>query len=198
MGEGPTEPHKNDRAAAEPTGHPTERRFTVGEAAELLGITAEAVRSRIKRKTLRSTKDGSTVYVLLEGGQTATGRDQTDARTTPEPDQTDDRAELVDVLRDQVEYLRDQLGEEREARRRADMLLARLTEANATLAGQVRELTAPTGTPHGPQGGAEASEGADGPEAPTDAHTDAQGPEGLDKQTDLTTRRPWWLRWLGG
>ncbi|MDP9478463.1 MAG: hypothetical protein M3R38_22745 [Actinomycetota bacterium] len=73
---------------------------------------------------------------------------------------------MVDVLRDQVEYLREQLGEEREARRRADMLLARLAEANAALAGEVRELTAPGRPLDGPETDAEASEDARSP-APT-------------------------------
>src|SRR5687768_1507843 len=46
------------------------RRVTVSEAADILGITAEAVRTRIKRGRLDSVKDppkpGGTVYVLLE------------------------------------------------------------------------------------------------------------------------------------
>ncbi len=192
MGEGLTEPRNHDRAhdraAPEPTEHPTGR-ATVGEAAGILRITAEAVRSRIKRGTLESTKEGGTVYVLLEGrhdhaGRTAAEHDRTNAQTAPEPDQTGDRAELVDVLRDQVEYLREQLGEEREARRRADMLLARLAEANASMAGQIRELTAPEGGPGVPQSGAEASEGAS-------PRSDRAGPQ-------TSGWRPWWIRWFGG
>ena len=49
---------------------PDKRRVTVAEAAEILGITAEAVRTRIKRRKLESVKQppgpGGTVYVLLE------------------------------------------------------------------------------------------------------------------------------------
>ena len=45
------------------------RRLSVQEAADVLGVTVDAVRGRIKRRTLASTKgeDGS-VYVLLEEG----------------------------------------------------------------------------------------------------------------------------------
>ncbi len=38
---------------------PPGRRLTVSEAAGRLGISAEAVRSRLKRGTLRSVKDGA-------------------------------------------------------------------------------------------------------------------------------------------
>lgn len=38
------------------------------------------------------------------------------------------------------------------------MLLARLTEANANMAGQIRELTAPQDAPHDPESAPEASE----------------------------------------
>src|SRR4051812_22557625 len=45
---------------------------TVQEAAEILGITVDAVRGRIRRGTLDSTKVKGQVYVLLE----ATSREQ--------------------------------------------------------------------------------------------------------------------------
>ena len=85
------------------------RRVTVAEASEILGITAEAVRTRIKRGKLDSIKDppdrSGTVYVLLEvdqtspnAGPTVEGQDQT-------TDQTEGRGELVEALREQVAYL---------------------------------------------------------------------------------------------
>src|SRR5215208_3393279 len=43
-------------------------RLTVAQAAASLGITEGAVRSRIKRGTLPTTKEGGTVFVLLGGG----------------------------------------------------------------------------------------------------------------------------------
>jgi hypothetical protein len=50
----------------------TGRRYTVPEAAEILGLTVEAVRGRIKRDKLRSTKEDSTVYVFLDTDQIPT------------------------------------------------------------------------------------------------------------------------------
>jgi hypothetical protein len=41
-------------------------RFTVAQAADVLGLSAEAVRMRIKRGTLAHVKEENTVYVLLD------------------------------------------------------------------------------------------------------------------------------------
>ena len=57
-------------------GQPTKRLLTVHEAADALGLTVEAVRSRIKRGTLQKEKDDDgTVYVVVENGG---GRPSTD------------------------------------------------------------------------------------------------------------------------
>ncbi len=113
---------------------PPGRRLTVSEAAGALGISAEAVRSRLKRGTLRSVKDDATVYVLLETDQS---RPDT-AQTPPDPDQTYDQSELVAQLRDEIAFLRDQVR--------------RQQEITAQQAVTMRALTAP--------GEPEASEGA--------------------------------------
>ena len=84
-----------DRAATE------RRRATVPEAAELLGISVEAVRSRIKRGTLESANDSGRTYVLLDAAQ-----------IRPVSDQALDR-ELIDELRDRVRSLERRLDEER-------------------------------------------------------------------------------------
>ena len=54
-------------------GHTTpyeRRRVTVAEAAEALGISAEAVRMRIRRGTLQYERHEGTVYVLLDADHT--------------------------------------------------------------------------------------------------------------------------------
>ncbi|MDP9486613.1 MAG: helix-turn-helix domain-containing protein [Actinomycetota bacterium] len=195
-------------------------RATVGEAAEILGITAEAVRSRVKRGTLKSVKEGSTVYVLLEDGvtnwqqtadRTAPEYDRAKTQTPPEHDRTDDRAALVDSLEDQIRYLREQLAEEREARRRADTLLARLTEANASMAHQIRELTAPERPPDeagtDAEDAEEVEERGEHAEAQADAQGGAEASEGAEHRPDRAgpqrgvqdARRPWWIRiFVGG
>jgi hypothetical protein len=66
----------DDRTAYEP------RRVTVSQAADALGISAEAVRMRVRRGTLGSEHVEGTVYVLLDADQTQhvgdTSTDRTD------------------------------------------------------------------------------------------------------------------------
>lgn len=109
MGEGRTdEPQANQR-------------LTVAQSAAALDITEGAVRSRIKRGTLPTVKEGGTVYVIWGGGSP-------EANQTPHIDEPPDQSELVESLRDQVAYLRQQLEAEREAGRRKDHLLAAALE----------------------------------------------------------------------
>lgn len=162
-------------------------RLTVAAAADELGISAEAVRSRIKLGTLESVKDGSTVYVLLpwprprpDDDQTADQRDRTHDQTSPEHDRAGAQGELVDSLLDQVAYMREQLAEEREARRRADTIIAQLTQANATLARRVPEIEPPEAT-----GAPESDEGA------------PYGTSRQEAQDSLQRRPSWWKRFFG-
>jgi hypothetical protein len=84
------------------------RRLTVAEASEILGVTVEAVRGRIKRGTLEHERDSGAVYVLLDTDQPTTGRQ-------PGDDQPTDQArpgaheELADELRNRIRYLERQV-----------------------------------------------------------------------------------------
>ena len=104
---------------------PKRRRYTVADAAEVLGITAEAVRTRIKRGTLESLKEGGTVYVLLSTDQTLPARG-------PDGTQTADRSQsqssvLISEMRDRIEDLRAQLEAERRANEENRRIIAALT-----------------------------------------------------------------------
>ncbi|WP_047866696.1 hypothetical protein [Rubrobacter aplysinae] len=169
----------------DPTGpdqSPAGRWVTVNEAAEARGISVEAVRGRVKRGTVRHERRGGTVYVLLEGDQTPPGRDQSTTSQRSDDDQSEasEASPLVDVLQDQVEYLRGQLEAEREARRRADHIIAALTE-------RIPELEAPPQSTQEAESVAEsASEGADRGEA-SEKRTE---PQSVGEQE----RVPWWRR----
>src|SRR3712207_9593058 len=84
------------------------RRTTVAEAAEVLGISAEAVCIRIRRGTIPVEWEGGTVYVLLDA--------PAEERTTG--DQTDDPIELISELRDRISSLERQMDEERRSEER--------------------------------------------------------------------------------
>ena len=149
------------------------RRLTVAEASEALGITAEAVRSRIKRRTLRTTREGGTVYVLLRD----TDRAQPDTdRARPVEEAPPDRTDaLIDALAGQVEDLRGQLQAERQAHAEARRIIAGLVE-------RIPALEPP-------------SEPRESPETPpADAPSTSAPPEAQEPPEP----RPWWRRMFGG
>ncbi len=160
-------------------------RLTVHEAAGAMGISAEAVRQRIKRGTLETKKDpNGTVRVLLDADRTRNDARTDGDRTT---DRTADQALItahLDHLEQEVAFLRAELQrreqDHREESRRKDHLLAAALE-------RVPQLEAPASPEprEAPQGTAEESEGSE-PHPPTGGAQEA--PE----------RRSWWRRLLDG
>ena len=148
------------------------RWLDVGEAARELGISTDAVRKRIARGSLRSDREDGHVRVWLDVGGTEAGREA----------QVDGEA-LVEVLQDHIADLRVQLEAEREARRRADTIIAQLTQANAALAAKVPELEAAESREETAEGTAEGPERAE-------PHSNAPGAQ-------EAVLRPWWRRWFG-
>jgi hypothetical protein len=156
----------------------------VQEAAEHLGTTVDAIRKRVQRGTIAHDKDpDGRVWILLDtdmprqdAGQDTAGRRQ------------DGGSEMVEELRDRIAYLERQVEEEREARRRADTILAQLSAANAEQARTIRAIEAPASDEP-----AEAAETVE--EAPEQAppRSDAPGPQ-------TGAQRPWslWRRIFGG
>src|SRR5215216_524524 len=115
----------------------TSRRLTVQEAAEVLGTSVDAVRMRIRRGSIESEKDpDGRVHVWVNGDSTETG-----PRLDGEP------TALISAKDETIRVLSEQLEAEREARRRADTIIAQLTQANAALAARVPELEAPREVP---------------------------------------------------
>jgi hypothetical protein len=139
------------------------RRLSVPETAEALGISGDAVRSRIKRGTLATVREGGRVFVVLGGS------DRPNAQAQPTSVPSEDR--LYQEMQARIRYLESQVEQEREARRRADTLLARLMD-------RLPELEAPS---------SEATPGEPEREEPRSDIPGAQ--EG--------TQRPWWRRILG-
>jgi hypothetical protein len=139
----------------------------VAEAAEILGISAEAVRGRIRRGTLPVERESGTVYVLLDHpSEDRTTADQ--PRTTG--DQPDDRTDLL------IAELQDRVRSLEEANRENRRIIAALTS-------RIPAIEAPqeaTETPETVEGEPERAE-------PRPATGGAQ--EGA--------RRPWWRRVLG-
>jgi hypothetical protein len=163
------------------TSQTTSRRLTVQEAAEALGTSVDAVRMRVRRGSLESEKapDGR-VYVHLNVDS---------SETRPRPDV--ESAALLESKDETISLLKDQLREEREARRRADTLLAQLTQATSNLTDRLRELGAPADTSAPTEASEEA---AQEPASPAPGTAPAQGATGAQGGA----QKPWWRRVFGG
>jgi hypothetical protein len=183
-----------DRTATEQG--PDRRRVTVAEASEILGITAEAVRTRIKRGKLDSVKEPpdrtGTVYVLLEADQTRPNVDPTLQGQDQTSDQTRSDERLVEALREQVAYLqgviatRDRELEQRaEEIRRRDAALEREQQLAAIFADRLRELEAPA-----------PSEARESPQ-PAKAEPERTEPRSATGEAQERVQRPWWRRVFG-
>jgi hypothetical protein len=145
----------------------------VAEAAEVLGISAEAVRGRIRRGTLPVEREGGAVFVLLAHlAYDPTTSDQ--SRTTA--DRPDDRTDLlIAELQDRVRSLED-------ANRENRRIIAALTQ-------RIPAIEAP---PEPPEETTAATEqpGRVEPQAPL------EGPESGPERPE--ERRSWWRRMFGG
>jgi len=152
------------------------QRYTVQEAAEILGTSVDAVRGRIRRGTLDSLKVEGVVYVLLD----ATSREHHADQSPTNPDDgrqlTADQSEIVGEMRDQIDWLR------REVERKDTIIMSltqRIPELEAPRAETESEATpAPRGAPE--------------PASPRSyrgaAREDSQEP---------VERRSWWRRFFG-
>ena len=176
------------RSRYERTGDHTDEltTVTVADAAELLGLSTEAVRMRVKRGTLASTKMGGTVYVLLDGPNERPNAKSnagpnigTNGRPNPRPnvETTPMVANLREHnadLRDQVEHLRRELDTRNEELRRKDTIIMAMTQ-------RIPELEAP-------------QEPQDGPEKAAEHPGRGVVPE---DQREPAERRPWLHRIFG-
>ena len=155
---------------------PTSRqRVTVAQAAEILGVTVEAIRGRIKRGTLEHERHSGTVYVLLDA-------DQSTNRTRPDTDQTTDRLQsdttaLISAKDETITALRDQLEAERQAHAEARRLLM------AALERIPPQLEAPSEARESPERVEQE------PERAESRSTTGGAQEGI--------QRPWWRRMFG-
>jgi hypothetical protein len=164
------------RSAADTSTDRRDRLATVAEAAEVLGITPDAVRSRLRRGTLqRSSERGPVgeVMVVLTAKHSEQGDQSSEQSSTDQP--TVETVALVEVLKDQVAHLQQQLEEAHRANAEHRRLLAAALE-------RIPEIEAP-------------------PEAREASQTPSEEPYGTSPQEAEDTlhrhERSWWQRWFG-
>jgi hypothetical protein len=148
------------------------RRVTLREAAEILGISKEAVRKRVNRGTLRSEVevDGRR-YVYVDAGGDAGG----DEPPTYESDA------LTSEMQDRIAFL------ERELDRRADEA-GELRRIIAALTSRIPEIEAPREAP---------SKAPETPETVAEMPVGPEPSEAREEAQEGTQRRSWWRRMFG-
>ena len=158
------------------------RRVDLQTAAEVLGISSDAVRKRAKRGTIpyETGVDGK-LYVWVD--------EASPGETDDYPDEPTDRdqGDLVAELRDQVAFLRRELEAERNAHAEARRIIY-------ILAQRVPEIApaSPRDEPHGPETVAEEPEGTDASTGQVDRETaSSTAPPGR------VSRASWWRRFFG-
>jgi hypothetical protein len=123
-------------------GRMTERKMTLQDAAQELGITPDALRQRIRRGQYHSTKEDGRVYVYLNVDRTKTEHDVQGEPTT-----------LISALEDRIASLERQLREANDRDRENRRIIAALTS-------RIPELEAPTEPRESPETTTETAEGA--------------------------------------
>jgi len=157
-------------------------KMTVEEAARILGIKEESVRKRVRRGKMRSEKDADgRLYVYVYGTEAVPDGNGDASQGLygdwSKDELTDAAREVMKAKDETIRILQHQLEEEREARRRADTIIAQLTQLNVALSACVPGLGDPPIEPPDTEGKAVAT--AEG------------GP--------MTAERgSWWRRRLGG
>ena len=148
-------------------------RVSVYEAADLLGVTVDAIRKRIQRGTIPHERhEDGRVYVLVDEARTLQDKSSKPTSTVQDEVQDDSQVpyltdELVTELRAQNEWLR------REAERK-DAILLRMTERLPELEAAAEPREAPVSTSE------EQSKGT----APAE-------------QQEPSQRRVWWRAFFG-
>ncbi len=141
----------------------TAQRVTVAEASRILDTSQDAIRKRVQRNTIEWEKDEEgRVYVWLDPSESRQAADQDASGTT------------IEVLQEQVDYLKEVVRQRDEEIRRRDHLLAAALE-------RIPAIEPPPDTP---------SESRGSPES-------ASEEEGRGEGRSEEERLSWWQRWFG-
>jgi chromosome segregation ATPase len=142
----------------------------VTEAADALGVTVDAIRSRVKRGTIAHVREGGRVYVLLGADQDRPGHDQGTGRPG-------ESGALISQMQDRIDSLERQLEQANERDRENRRIIAALTS-------RIPELEA-------------ASEERESSET-VEAASDSAEPRSDAPGAQEGAQRPWWRRMFGG
>ena len=163
--------------------------FTLGVASGDPQADGVVLWTRLAPKPL--AEDGR-VYVWVAAAQDTT-QDEPDASRDEYRDTAQDAR--VEDLREQVAYLRRQLDEEREARRRADLILGQLSQANAEQARTIRAIESPASEDAATEDAETVEEAPERATAPPPPRSDTPGPQTAPQRGTLRGLRRRILGW---
>lgn len=112
----------------------------INAAAKILGISIDAARKRVQRGLLPAYKESGRWYVVLSDQDIMSKTDSQTQQDSPEDVQQENPA-LVEVLRDEIAFLRQELAARTEENRRKDHIIAGLTQR---IPGLPADSTVPT------------------------------------------------------
>lgn len=116
-------------------------RLSIMEAAEVLGVTRDAIHKRIKRGSLEYEKgDDGRLYVYVD---TSTSGLDKSADETKDESKAEVLERLIESQQDRIAFLEQELDRRGDETTRLHQIVAGLTQANAQLASRVPELEAP-------------------------------------------------------
>jgi hypothetical protein len=148
---------------------PSGNRFSVYEAAEVMGVTVDAIRKRISRGTIHHEKgEDGRVWVILDTDQDTASKVQ----DTDQPQSASDV--LISEMRERIASLEHQLSEERKAN----------SEHRRLLAAALERIPPQLEPPQSPETAEDTSEGEE--------------PRPGTEEPPETVQRPWWRRVFGG
>ncbi len=152
-------------------------RVSVYEAAEVMGVTVDAIRKRISRGTIQHERDEEgRVWVLLDADQDATSKARDNDRSQS------DAATLISEMRDRIDSLEHQLERVQAQAEERDRENRRL------LAAALERIPPQLEAPESPETVEEAPDRAEPRSAARGAQEGTQRPRS----------RPWWRRIIGG
>jgi excisionase family DNA binding protein len=193
------------------------KRYTVPEAARVLGIGTDAVRKRISRGTIRHEREGGRVFIYLDVGHD-TGHDDEQASQDLRDPGSHELHNLVAAQREEISYLRgviatrdEELRTRSEELRRRDLDLERRDHIIASLTERIPPAIEP------PRSEAPSSEAEDAPQSPpSPGLTPTPAPTGAERematempmgptpseaseatQEGSEPRRSWWREFFG-
>ncbi len=153
-------------------------RLSVAEAAEVLGVTRDAIHKRIKRGSIEHEK-GEDGRFYVDVDTSAPGLDES-VDKSKDKSKVEVLERLIEGQQDRIESLERQLMRHGDETERLHQIVAGLAQANAEQARTIRAIEAPREPTEDAEPVEEASEGAEPrSDAANPRETGAQRPQGV-------------------